>query len=58
MVFTFYLYAQSQQGKSFSFLLRIIIFRSREYLVGWLHLAIIFFLTLIFWVFVSYLNSL
>lgn len=51
MVFTFYLYAQSQQGKPFSFLHRIIVYRAREYLVGWLHLLIIFSLTFIFWIF-------
>jgi hypothetical protein len=38
IVFTFYLYAQSQQGKLFSNILSSFSIFSREYIVGGLHI--------------------
>lgn len=56
MVFTFYLYSQRQQGKSFGSFLRVFIISSREFSVRVVHLIFVLTLTLIFWIF--YLNSL
>lgn len=56
MVFTFYLYAQSQQGKSFERLASYPLVFIREYMVGVSHVILLLGLTLTFWLF--YLNSL
>lgn len=56
IVFTFYLYSQSQQGKSFEGLARYLLVFIREYIVGVSHVFLLLGITLIFWLF--YLNSL
>lgn len=56
IVFTFYLYAQSQQGKSFDRFVRSSLIFIREYVVGLGHIYFLLSLSLIFWLF--YLNSL
>lgn len=56
IVFTFYLYSQSQQGKVFERLARYSLVFIREYMVGVRHVMLLLGLTLTFWLF--YLNSL
>lgn len=56
IVFTFYLYAQTQQGKFINNIRCIINIFLRELFVGWFHRIRIVLLVLIFWLF--YLNSL
>lgn len=56
MVYTFYLYSQSQQGKVFSSLLSVPTISRREYIVSILHFLGVRVLFLAFWFF--YLNSL
>jgi NADH-ubiquinone oxidoreductase chain 4 len=56
IVFTFYLYAQSQQGKSLDSLIRSSLIFIREYVVGIGHVIFLLGLRFIFWLF--YLNSL
>jgi NADH-ubiquinone oxidoreductase chain 4 len=51
MVFTFYLYAQSQQGKSFDGIIRSSSIFTREYRVGGGHVAFLLGMTLRFWAF-------
>lgn len=56
IVFTFYLYAQTQQGKAINNIRCMINISLREFFVGWYHRIRIMILVLIFWLF--YLNSL
>ena len=51
MVFTFYLYAQRQQGKSFDGIIGSPAIFAREYVVGAGHIAFLLGMTLRFWVF-------
>jgi hypothetical protein len=56
MVYTFFMYSQSQQGKTFSGVLRRVNLFSREYAVAVLHWLITTLLVGLFWLF--YLISL
>lgn len=56
MVFTFYLYAQTQQGKTINNIRCIVNISLREFFIGWCHRARMILLVLMFWLF--YLNSL
>lgn len=56
MVFTFYLYSQSQQGKLFEGLARYPLVFIREYITGVRHIFLLLGITLSFWMFYS--NSL
>lgn len=56
IVYTFYIYSQTQQGKVNSAIFRLRMVTARELIVAILHSARITFLVLIFWLF--YLNSL
>lgn len=56
MVFTFYLYSQRQQGKSFEGLTSHPLVFIREYITGIRHVVLLLRITLAFWVF--YLGSL
>lgn len=56
MVYTFYLYAQSQQGKSFDGVYNIMMISVREYRVRFMHACLTLVMFTFFWLF--YLNSL
>jgi hypothetical protein len=56
IVFTFYLYAQRQQGKSFDGIISSPSIFIREFRVGMSHVVFLLGITLRFWIF--YLNSL
>lgn len=51
MVFTFFLYAQRQQGKRIKILNRISLISVREYFIGWAHVGLMFFMVEVFWLF-------
>lgn len=51
MVYTFYLYSQSQQGKSFDGIINLSMMRVREYIIRFLHVAITFVMVTFFWLF-------
>ena len=51
MVFTFYLYSHSQQGKPFSSIWRILLYSRREIIVGGLHVVTVLLIVFMFWVF-------
>jgi NADH-ubiquinone oxidoreductase chain 4 len=51
IVYTFYLYAQSQQGKIFDGIINLMILRVREYRVRFIHVAMALTMFLFFWLF-------
>lgn len=51
IVYTFYLYAQSQQGKIFDSIINLIILRVREYVVRFIHVVVALVMFLFFWLF-------
>lgn len=51
IVYTFYLYAQSQQGKIFDRIINLIILRVREYMVRFSHVIVALVMFLFFWLF-------
>jgi NADH-ubiquinone oxidoreductase chain 4 len=51
IVYTFYLYARRQHGKSFEGILRLIILRVREYIVSISHVGLAFVMFCFFWMF-------
>lgn len=51
IVYTFYLYARSQHGKSFDGVISLMIIRIREYIVSILHVILAFTMFCFFWMF-------